>query len=243
MLLLWFLAVFNGLFLLPAPLFQVPKPREKVASCTPFLLFPWEEGTWVLQLPAQSLQALSRPQAGSRWTEKLSCCHRNGGGCSSRRISSVLGDGETRQHPWVVGGREIPAQLHRKLWWSYDIITETGSAHTFHDSLSCSQFLWTPTISTQSLNYLLPFILIHLPSVFSLLQTVSSFRGQGCLWKKYQWKEGGEDEEGKRDYLLWIMDSSLNLKNLHMCSRKCTLAALAPSPSPPPPTPPIPLYP
>lgn len=51
-------------------------------------------------------------------------------------------------------------------------------------------FLRTPTIPTWSLNYLLPFKFIHLPSAFSPLQTVSSFRGKDCFQGEISVKGG-----------------------------------------------------
>ena len=69
MLLLWFLAAFAGLFLLPAPPFGVPKPREECSFlCSILLPFAWEEGTEMLQHPGRSLKAL----LALRWAGELS---------------------------------------------------------------------------------------------------------------------------------------------------------------------------
>lgn len=147
---------------------KVPGPFSFLLRlCKPFLALRQAPGELRSRAVATEMVGIAAEESPASW--------------KMERESSIQGK-------WVKGNPPSASQktvilLYHRSW--------SGTrASRFLQEAFPDLFLRTPTIPTWSLNYLLPFTFIHLPSAFSLLQTVSSFRGKDCFLGEISVKAG-----------------------------------------------------
>lgn len=194
MLLLWLLAAFDGLFL---PL-ALPFPEKSVAFCASPPSFSLERK---VPGPCSSASASPARLSGSWWTWDAGLLPLKWWAWLQKDLLHL----GTREEKVASKGSERkgnPPSSSQIIEIQPTVIVQDLGQHTSlaipSRSLSWSQCLWTPMILAWSLNYLLPFMFIHLSCVFSLLQTVRSFRDKAMPSRRSisERKEGKMKEKG-----------------------------------------------